>query len=545
MNTTPRPAAHANTVTPPPPGSRAAVAALGASAVGDAQDSPANVARQAIKDLARKKLPPTPENFSRAYGAILGEKPTPLVAPASGASVAVDAEPMQLLRMVVELVGRSAGKDLALTAALDKGDFFTLEALLRSILERRGHPSSSGGYAAVSNDWAETTASALSCSSPIYRRTPELKAKAGSLLHNVRYISAASEHGELRNKFREFMGELAEEQAAGEQENQQLKSLLSAVAKNVASLSAEHGWLSGQMSRLDEALADGASAQTLRQVEASLRDASRRQSAIKRQLDEAKASIRDLISVFMDRLGAMASSTGQFAGKLSTYTTAIESARDINDITQVVSQLLAESRGIEAEMLSSNSELAEARATVARHESRAAELERELIKVSELVKTDNLTRTLNRNGLDAAFAEEAERMSSTGESLCLAVLDIDNFKGLNDKLGHEAGDDALVQLSRTVRNSLRPTDVLARLAGQEFVILMPDTPIEVAVGQCERLQRQLTREFFLQGMERLFVTFSAGVTQVRPDEAQQAAIDRAGQGLAHAKRLGKNRVCAS
>jgi diguanylate cyclase len=136
-------------------------------------------------------------------------------------------------------------------------------------------------------------------------------------------------------------------------------------------------------------------------------------------------------------------------------------------------------------------------------------------------------------------------MSSPGEPLCLAVLDNDNFKGLNDKLGHEAGDDALVQLSRTVRNSLRPTDVLARLAGQEFVILMPDTPIEVAVGQCERLQRQLTREFFLQGMERLFVTFSAGVTQVRPDEAQQAAIDRAGQGLAHAKRLGKNRVCAS
>jgi diguanylate cyclase len=196
-------------------------------------------------------------------------------------------------------------------------------------------------------------------------------------------------------------------------------------------------------------------------------------------------------------------------------------------------------------MISSNTELSEARATVARHEARAAELERELVKVSELVKTDNLTRTLNRNGLDAAFAEEAERMASTGEPLCLAVLDIDNFKGLNDKLGHDAGDDALVQLSRTVRNSLRPTDVLARLAGQEFVILMPDTPIEVAVGQCERLQRQLTREFFLQGMERLFVTFSAGVTQVRTDEAQQASIDRAGQGLAHAKRLGKNRVCAS
>lgn len=541
MNTNARQFSSANPTATPAQSSRASLNVVASS---DAQDSPANVARQAIKDLARKKLPPTPENFSSAYFAILGDKPLAPSKP-TAASEASDSEPKQLLRMVAELVGRSAGKDVAMTAALDKGDFFTLEALLRSILERRGSPATSGGYAAISNEWAETTASALSCSSPIYRRTPELKAKAGSLLHNVRYINAASEHGDLRNKFREFMGELAEEQAAGEQENEQLRSLLSAVAKNVSALSAEHGWLSGQMSRLDEALAEGGNSQTLRQVEASLRDASRRQAALKQQLDEAKASIRDLISVFMDRLSAMASSTGQFAGKLSKYTVAIESASDINDITQVVSELLAESRGIEAEMLSSNTELVDARAAVARHEARSAELERELFKVSELVRTDTLTKTLNRNGLDAAFAEEAERMATSGEPLCLAVLDIDNFKGLNDKLGHDAGDDALVQLSKTIRNSLRPTDVLARLAGQEFVILMPDTPIEVAVGQCERLQRQLTREFFLQGMERLFVTFSAGVTQVRTEEVQQAAIDRAGQGLAHAKRLGKNRVCAS
>jgi diguanylate cyclase len=74
---------------------------------------------------------------------------------------------------------------------------------------------------------------------------------------------------------------------------------------------------------------------------------------------------------------------------------------------------------------------------------------------------------------------------------------------------------------------------------------MPDTPLDVAVGMAEKLQRQLTRQFFLRGLEKLFVTFSAGVTRVSGEEQHQAVIDRAEQALNHAKRLGKNRVCAS
>jgi diguanylate cyclase len=124
-------------------------------------------------------------------------------------------------------------------------------------------------------------------------------------------------------------------------------------------------------------------------------------------------------------------------------------------------------------------------------------------------------------------------------------LDIDNFKALNERHGHHAGDDALIHLTRGIREALRPTDVLARLAGEEFVILMPNTPLDIAVGIVEKLQRQLTRQFFLHGLEKLFVTFSAGVTRLAGDEQQQTVIERAEQALQHAKRLGKNRVCAS
>ncbi|MCA3039591.1 MAG: GGDEF domain-containing protein, partial [Rhodocyclaceae bacterium] len=161
------------------------------------------------------------------------------------------------------------------------------------------------------------------------------------------------------------------------------------------------------------------------------------------------------------------------------------------------------------------------------------------------VRTDNLTQALNRNGFESAFYAEAHKALNDGSSLCLALLDIDNFKSINERHGHDAGDDALVHLSKVIREALRPTDILARLAGEEFVVLMPDTPLDIAVGMAEKLQRQLTRQFFLHGLEKLLVTFSAGVTRLSGDEQHQAVIDRAEQALSHAKRLGKNRVCAS
>jgi diguanylate cyclase len=196
-------------------------------------------------------------------------------------------------------------------------------------------------------------------------------------------------------------------------------------------------------------------------------------------------------------------------------------------------------------MSDAHRELAAAQKTASRYEARTAELEKELAVVSEEVRTDHLTRALNRNGLESAFYAESERAMGDSSTLCLALLDIDNFKALNERHGHDAGDDALIHLSRVIREALRPTDVLARLAGEEFVILMPNTPLDIAVGIAEKLQRQLTRQFFLHGLEKLFVTFSAGVTRVTGDEQQQAVIDRAEQALNHAKRLGKNRVCAS
>jgi len=125
----------------------------------------------------------------------------------------------------------------------------------------------------------------------------------------------------------------------------------------------------------------------------------------------------------------------------------------------------------------------------------------------------------------------------------VGLIDIDNFKRLNDSLGHAAGDVALKALATRVKEWLRPVDHVARFGGEEFVVLLPGTPVDEAQQVLTRLQRKLSAALFMHDGNEVFVTFSAGVTAHRPDEALELALERADEALYEAKRSGKNRTC--
>jgi diguanylate cyclase len=241
----------------------------------------------------------------------------------------------------------------------------------------------------------------------------------------------------------------------------------------------------------------------------------------------------------------MSEHTDDYHQKLGVFSEKLENTHDIASIAEVIRDLVRETRAMKDTTEKSRSALSQAREHVKEAELRIRQMERELDQLGERVREDQLTRTLNRMGLDEAFKREAGRADRQGTAMSVALLDIDNFKHLNDSFGHKAGDQALMHIVGVIREQLRPGDALARYGGEEFVILLPDSGLPEATEVMTRLQRELTKKFFLHNNERLLITFSCGVTQRRPGEDLDAPIDRADRALYQAKRAGKNRVVST
>jgi diguanylate cyclase len=136
-------------------------------------------------------------------------------------------------------------------------------------------------------------------------------------------------------------------------------------------------------------------------------------------------------------------------------------------------------------------------------------------------------------------------MERSGNPLAIGLLDIDNFKRLNDEHGHQTGDEALKALAALTSKTLRATDLVARYGGEEFVVLLPETNVQEAQATLTRLQRALSGGLFLNERKEMLVTFSAGVTECRAGEGIETVLERADQALYEAKRTGKNRTCAA
>jgi diguanylate cyclase len=321
-----------------------------------------------------------------------------------------------------------------------------------------------------------------------------------------------------------------------------LLKLLHLVFENIGELSLEEQWLKGQMDALMEAAQPPLSLRRLDDVGVRLKDVIFKQKDAKGRMLQAQEEMRQMLATFIERLSELTQTTGSFGGKLEESARAIENAKSLEEIAPVLKEVVSATRAMSERSKASSSELEAMRERARHSDAELAKLHQELDRVSQQARHDPLTGALNRKGLEEAVDKELSTMRRKEQPLCVALLDIDNFKKLNDSMGHEAGDQALKHLAAVARECMRPQDTLARYGGEEFVILLPDTPLENGIEAMTRLQRELTKRFFLAGTEKILITFSAGVAQVANGEAAMEAIKRADQGMYLAKRSGKNRV---
>lgn len=580
--------------------------------------NPFEIARETLRLLAGRRIPPTPDNYLTLYHEIAGTKPTGNAFPEaqlrSLAAALPKASPdqMRLARqlddavkaanweeykghlvgfvnnlaesqklawseLIADLLRQWDAKHPGLTAARKRESLEhvltssganpdTLFSRMQGLLRSWGHGREQEAAGASEEGLLENGAFsaptvALPDLLPELRElfaftletaiatqlleSPQLSSDAKALAADIRTAASPAQLQEFLTRLKRFAFKLellAEDQT---ELRQSLLGLLRLLVGNITELVLDDHWLHGQIEVVREIIDKPLSQRALDDAQRRLKEVLFKQSQLKASLFEAKEAIKQMLAGFVDHLADFAEATSDYHDKIEICASKISSANDISELENVLGEVMRETRTIQINAQRSRDELRSTQAKVQESEARIRELEQELEATSDLVRHDQLTGVLNRRGLEEIFDKEVARAARHDTVLCVALLDIDNFKKLNDSMGHDAGDEALIHLATVCRETLRPQDTVARYGGEEFIILLPETPLHDATVALTRLQRELTRKFFLHANEKVLITFSAGVTQMLPGDDQGTVIKRADSAMYQAKQTGKNRVVAA
>jgi diguanylate cyclase len=328
----------------------------------------------------------------------------------------------------------------------------------------------------------------------------------------------------------------------------ELGKLCVELTQGLTELAEDDSWARGQCEALQARLAEGLNVRSVRAASDLLANARKRQMVLRGERNQARDALKELIQGMLTELGEFSEHTGRFHANVGRHAESIAQADSLGSLAGVVREMLHDATEVQALVSQTQGRLQAEQARAGEMQLRVRELEGELRRLSDEVSTDALTQVANRRGLAQAFEVERARMNRARTdkiecALAVGLIDIDNFKKLNDTLGHAAGDVALQKLAAQVRDQLRPLDTVARFGGEEFVVLLPDIDPAEAQKVLTRLQRQLTASLFMHDNKEVFVTFSGGVTALREAESLELALERADEALYEAKRTGKNRTC--
>ena len=324
---------------------------------------------------------------------------------------------------------------------------------------------------------------------------PELKTEAQDIFTSVEKAKKLTEWQMIASQFEALLMRIRLIDSEEDAIKNELLGLFKLLIENISELVSDDKWLQGQISVIKTIISSPLEKALIQNAQKSLKEVIFRQGTLKHSLFEAKQSFKQMITLFVQRLGLMSDFTGSYQNKIEGYSKKLSSTDDITQISSIVESLMLDTRMVQADIVRSREDLLKQQKIAEVAEEKIRTLELEFNNLSEKVRIDQLTGLLNRRGLDDAFVKEFSRAQRGISNLSVLLLDIDNFKQCNDTYGHDVGDKVLQHLASAVKQCVRPIDVVARYGGEEFVILLPDTSIEKAVEAGTRLQRELTKSF--------------------------------------------------
>ena len=506
-------------------------------------ENPAEIAREAFRRLATRRMAPTPHNYTIVYNEIAGiVEPPAELDPAVGDMLAAFATKLHDSPGELHEYGRRFQR------AARARDWDSYSRALGQLVDKHFRKANSIELVGAAESpeckhirdmLARTLSFAVAA---LLDGSPALVAEAESLGAAVKTATNDDALAETAVRLKQLCYQIEIKNGDAAEQQDLLMRLFKLLLENVWKLLDDDSWIRGQIEAVQNLIAGPINARTLEDATRSLKEVIYKQGQLKHSLSDVKGTVKNMMMTFIDRLSSVATSTGDFHEKIGGFSEQISRADNIVDLNKILDEVLRETRAIQTEALQSRDRMILARQEVQEAEQRIHSLEAKLQHMSELVREDQLTGSLNRRGLDDVFERETARSDRRGTPLCVALLDLDDFKRLNDTYGHQAGDSALKHLVKIVKETLRSMDVIARFGGEEFLILLPETTVEAAAQTMTRLQRELTKHFFLHENEKVLITFSAGVALRQPNEEQSALVKRADLAMYEAKKSGKNRV---
>lgn len=377
---------------------------------------------------------------------------------------------------------------------------------------------------------------------PILKDAPEAKQSALDLLQKLRSTPSEQALTESAHALKDVLFKVETEQENQQDIHQALIGILNLLAKSMAELTVEDEWLKGQLTIVNDVLSKPVNILTLGNAESSLKELIHKQANLKPALHDAQDLIKKLAGTFISRLADMTETTDEYHQKIEKHQNKLADIDDIDELNGVLQNVLEDTRTMGLTVQRTREEFNDSQNKVTQAEKKIKELSTVLEYINDVANEDYLTGTLNRRGMDEALEREFSRADRHNTALCIAMMDIDHFKKLNDALGHSTGDEALTHFAKIIKEVKRPPDVVARYGGEEFILILPNTEQDDGVKVIERVQRQLTKQFFMHSEERVVITFSAGVAQRIGEETPEEIIPRADAALYAAKNAGRNRV---
>jgi len=510
--------------------------------------SPVDVAREVFQQLATRRVAPTPEAYRTAYEEISGNK-SPI-------------KPEAVLTAFAVHLGQQFGElgklGQRLTKIADNGNWQEYGDELDNFAEQFIPPRSQvtpGELNPIDLErqfihdskkekmLREVLSRVLIFNlGSLLEEAPELANEAKAIGNNLKEAFSEQVMTEIVGRIKQmsFQIELKSEDIA--QQQKLLMRLFQLLLENIHGLLEKGSWLSTQITAVQELISGPISKTSLADATKALKEVIYKQGLLKNTLSEEKVIAQNLMLSFVDRLSAMVSTTDNYHKSIANFSEQIGQASDIRDLNSVLNGIMNATKEAQEQALRSRDEMINARQEMQKAEARIQMLESQLVHMGELVREDQLTGSLNRRGMDESLEREILNADRLSTPLCVALLDLDDFKRINDTHGHATGDEVLVHLVSVVKDTLRKLDVIARFGGEEFLVLLPETSPDDAMQIITRVQRELTKRIFMHDTQRLLITFSAGIAYRAPGENQGELIKRADVALYKAKHAGKNRV---